>query len=563
MSAVVYYGIDKYNSALKDKEVFKKTEELKVEDYTTYTQMGTFGIRLKLIPTPVSVLFSSWYNDLQSRIDAGERLVIFNNHKGTDLFKSIEGFMDFSGLVILIFGFLAMHYGLDAFKNTEQLKRFISLITKKKLVWWMVCVRTIIVNSAFILLVAWILLFLTAFNIEISILSITKFVLAGMLTLTFLLNAGIRISMVKKKSRNAIFYWFFFLIVFLVPWGANIFTEIQSSNLESNYSIELDNLSQVMNFEREFLKEIGVFKSGEVVTDKVKLLIKRYIDKNLKKIIVKENQMVSAISKKAKLSHLILSLFPSTFYNSVSKEQSGQGFLANIEFHKFSIETKERFTKWYLQKKYWEDNPPGKVQGFIKSNENLYFSKSAVPGTYLIGVIINLIWIIGTLLSSLKRYNEITRFKTETNIGVVDHRPGGFTYFLTRDTRIAESVFCAFIEGKNIMINGIAKEKIEIVYLPRLSDYPDGDIELWKSDFLKALEQDKLIFTHGLDDIRAYEIRENNPKLTISEIILSLKKSEGLLCAVGDDIFLFRKAGIRKFLDNDLSIDPNSIYNFD
>jgi hypothetical protein len=291
--------------------------------------------------------------------------------------------------------------------------------------------------------------------------------------------------------------------------------------------------------------------------------VKKYIDENLKKIIDKENQIVSSISKKAKLSHLILSLFPSTFYKSVSKEQSGQGFLAKIEFHKFSIETKERFTKWYLYKKYWENSPPGKVQGFIKSNENLYFSNIAVPGTYQIGVIINLIWIIGILLSSFKRYSEITRFKTETNIGVVDHRKGGFTYFLTRDTRIAESVFCVFIEGKNILVNGIAKEKIDIVYLPRLSDYPYGDIELWKSDFFKALEQGKLIFTTGLDEIRAYEIRESNPKLTISEIILSLKKSEGLLCAVGDDIFLFRKAEIKKFLDNDLSIDTNSIYNFD
>jgi hypothetical protein len=275
MSAVVYYGIDMYNSALKDKEIFKKTEELKVEDYTTYTQMGTFGIRLKLIPTPVSVLFSSWYNDLQSRLDAGERLVIFNNHKGTDIFKSMKGFMDFSGLIILVLGFLAMYYGLDSFKNTEQMKRFVSFISRKKLIWWMICVRTIIVNSAFVILVAWILLFLTVFNIKISILAITKFVLVGMLTLTFLLNAGIRISMLKKKIRNATFYWFFFLIVFLVPWGADIFTEIQSGNLESNYSIELENLSQVMNFEREFLKEIGVHKSGEVVTEKVKLLIKK------------------------------------------------------------------------------------------------------------------------------------------------------------------------------------------------------------------------------------------------------------------------------------------------
>lgn len=536
---IVIYGNIKYLNTQKETKVFVETEKTKVSNYTHYPQFGTFGLRLKLILPPSYILNCNRMADIQSRIDAGERLVIYHNQKGIENFKSITNWMDFSGLVLLALGFMCIFYGLKAFSNREHLKRLLSSISKPKfLFFWMATTRVLIVIVGYILLLGIALFISFTFHHYIPFPDVLQQALYAVLTLIFLLILGLYIGLGDKKRIFAIF----FLIVILLPWGGSIIKEFIAGTVKSNYKVELESLTYVMNFEREFLREFGTLNPNnrDVAPKDVKNAIRRYIDECLRKIIKQEEELIADIRKKNIVIHFLSSLFPTTFYIHNCCESSGAGLTAVIEFHEYSAKIKEKFTRWYLNKTYFEKTEPGKVVNFINRDENLY--KASTPGFSLTGLICSIVWIAGFFIASVHRFKKITDFKTDIQLKAIDHLPGFYKYFFTNNIVFENAAFYQYL-SRSILLNDQIVQ-YDFIYLPRPSDYPGNQgFFQWKNDFYHALEENKVILTTGLDEIRIHEINSPSPVVTINEVEEALREKKGFLGAIGNDYYLFKRAG--------------------
>ncbi|MCU0288920.1 MAG: hypothetical protein MUF15_21310 [Acidobacteria bacterium] len=79
----VQTGIGIYKSIIENKEKFQDIEQLKVKQYISYSQYGSYGFRVLFIPSPLSIFFvnSSVISELTANVDSGERLNIYNSFK--------------------------------------------------------------------------------------------------------------------------------------------------------------------------------------------------------------------------------------------------------------------------------------------------------------------------------------------------------------------------------------------------------------------------------------------------------------------------------------------------
>ena len=68
---------------------------------------------------------------------------------------------------------------------------------------------------------------------------------------------------------------------------------------------------------------------------------------------------------------------------------------------------KRQFLDFYVEKKFFSDSTPGKVDSFVKDKDNIFFSTSKFPRKFLFGLLLTFSYIVGlTILSfyMFKRY---------------------------------------------------------------------------------------------------------------------------------------------------------------
>ena len=98
---------------------------------------------------------------------------------------------------------------------------------------------------------------------------------------------------------------------------------------------------------------------------------------------------------------MISSFFPNLLYFSICEEVSSHGGLSYIDFYSFSQYRKEQFIDFYVRKMYSGQNKTdGKIENFIKNDQDLFFAKSRLPINFYQGVIFTLIYILIFLMIS-------------------------------------------------------------------------------------------------------------------------------------------------------------------
>lgn len=394
--ALLLNEISEYRNVMANKIDFQESEKQRIEQYVLYTQYGGYGFRILFIPAPMSMLFPNpRVNDMVSSINVAERLSLSDDLTGQSLSPTSTDLMNFTGIILLVFSLLALFYGADSY-DRDYLKFLVTLSKSHRKIFFMLFLaRVIILNLLFLIMVSCSLLCLLFNGIDIFNIFFFLFLLVAMLTLTFFLVLGLLIGTLKQKPLRVVaVFVVYFVFIFLLPAAVGKIPHIKSGPGESRYSLELKKLKIVMSLEEKSLERIGIYRSGEVAPDKVKELLSNFIKGEYRKLNLYEDSVRSEITAAMNRYHTIASFFPSSFYLSFMNEISSGGYKNFVGFYAYTQEMKQKFFDFYIKKKFYEKSEPGKIESFIKDDENLFSGNSRLPGGFIYGILLNILYIV-------------------------------------------------------------------------------------------------------------------------------------------------------------------------
>jgi hypothetical protein len=398
----VQYGIGEYKEILSGKEKFQDFELQKIEQYHTYTQYGGYGIRVFFCSHPMGIYFinSGRGHETNSFFDSGERLKIYNSLIGSHLFKltlNNSGITDFAGILLLIGGLLALFYGYGTFRNRDFLKLLAPLRGDKKVFWFPVISRFIIILSVFLALSACAVLMVLLNHIPFTPHSyMLHFLVSAAVVLWLAFALGAAIGTIKSREAGiSILMGAWALLFIFIPAALDFYSAGKSNNITPLYKLEMDKLKIVMAFEKRTIDEAGTFNYGKNATDKDRELLLSYYNNEFKEIHAREEAMRGEMLRNIRHCHLISSFFPSTFYLSVGEELSGQGALNLMEFYRYTQDLKKKFFKFYMDKIYFsEERNFSPIENFIEGDENIYYASSRLPRYYPLGLLLNFFYTV-------------------------------------------------------------------------------------------------------------------------------------------------------------------------
>jgi ABC-type transport system involved in multi-copper enzyme maturation permease subunit len=408
----VQIGIDNYKHIISTKKEFQDFELLKVNQYLNYMQYGSYGFRILFIPSPLSTYFvnSSTISELTSNVDAGERLKIYNSFKGRTLFaEKSGGFKDFSGIMLLLGSLLVLYFGYESMINKDYLRFMHGFTSVRRLFFCVVFSRMVVIFFLFLFtaVISW--LFLVFNNIRLTPSDYTHMAIylgILMLMLVFFFTLGTITGSFKSRFVGfVILVVSWFVLVFLVPGIVSAVTSRRADNMTSNYQLELEKLKILMDFEKRSYEETGVTTEENI--ESVREDIERYMENEFKKVQAFEKKLAGEIAKNIRHFQTLSSLFPSTFYLSTSDEISSKGYESFIDFFSYILELKEKFIRYYINKRYYSNY--SKVESFIKDDQNLFYAKSRLPRGFFRGLLLNLVFIVGLLIISYGRFKRSLR----------------------------------------------------------------------------------------------------------------------------------------------------------
>jgi hypothetical protein len=438
-------GTNDYKTILRSQKPFQETEKNKVSLFIHYTLYGIRGVRLMCVPCPLSVIFNDLavYSDMMANVDTGEGLNIYNSLKGKELFSDSGGFMDFSGIMLLVGSFLALTYGYDSTRNREYLKLLADISGSKHVIFLILLARVILLSLVFLVLACLSLLWLLLNGINVVNPFFLWFVLGLILAAIFFSLLGAVVGSLKSKAAQLITLpVVYFAFLMLVPWLVQkaVYTEATKS-LKSVHDIEYDMLKVMMKLEKRLYDRFGVWKSGKgEASEDIKSAIQSGLQNEYKKLQEHENKRLADISRQVNMYQTTAALFPTTFYLSVNKELSSKGFRNFIDFYKYAYEMKYRFIKFYIEKKFHNPVPKEGLEPFIKGKENLFHARSQLPESFGLGLGLSFLYIAG-LLAALYRI-QVKEPKKEIKQPQINFKKGeNALLVLCQDDKVKSDIF--------------------------------------------------------------------------------------------------------------------------
>lgn len=452
---LVQAHIIQYRNVVESNRTYNETEKLKVAQYLNYTQYGLYGFRVFFNPSPMSILFSrsGAFPELTSHIDAGEKMNFYSSLKGGALFGwSVVGFMDFAGLMMLLGSLYALYTGYKSLRHKEYLK-FISTLSDYKRTFFSIAIsRAIFTLFFFYFVLGGAMLLLIVNGIELTT---GDFRYLGIYTLTtslmllFFFAAGMIGCTFKSKVTGivtVISLWFF--LVFFIPWVEQAFVMKSSERIRSNAHMELEKFILLMNFEKNALREVGIFKSGKVAPENVKEMVESYWDKEFKKIQAVEEDLKNQIKRNIRRYEITSLFFPSTFYLLTNNALSSKGYDSFIDFYSYVQEMKAEFLRFYIDRKFYTDHT--EVEPFADERKRTYCSMSRLPGFYGTGAALMALYILVGFAVSYFRFKAALfpsppTEKTKDLDGLDIELKKGETYvMLTDGTTVGNQLFNYF-----------------------------------------------------------------------------------------------------------------------
>jgi hypothetical protein len=382
----IQIGAAKFKSILNHKQVFQQHEKQKVNFFSTYTQYGGYGYRILFVPAAPYVFFldAGVSSKTTAFVDSGARLNIYNSLKGDNVF-GVNRFQygNFAGIILFFGSLLAVVYIFNAFKDKEYLKMLAAMAGHGRIFGLLMVSRAAVL---FLVLTANIacalgLLMINQINIPLDN-HFFLFLLMIILMCLFFFALGAAAANFKSRASGFITMasaWF--ILLFIVPPALQFYIQSAADHIKPVYKLEMETFKLLMEFEKQAIKKAGSFDYGKDVTEQRKEVILNYMKNEFKKIHSLEEKMLKQMQKYMHRHQWLSTLFPTTFYLSVSGELSGSGYHNHLTFYKYVQDSKKDFFKFFMDKIYFSEPKDGanknfqKVESFIKGDGNIY------PGT--------------------------------------------------------------------------------------------------------------------------------------------------------------------------------------
>jgi hypothetical protein len=398
-------GVNEYRRSLAEREFFVNFEREKTRQIATYAQYGTFGFRILYETAPLNLFFvnSSILQDLESNIDNYEAIRIDSSFKGDKLFLMRGYFRDFAGILFVFGSLLMLYLGHLALGSPPYLRFLAGRMSLVRLFFLTTAARLFWLDLFFLVLVLGLFAGVQAGGIAFSGQERTVFffyLLFLVLLLNFIYLLG-QLTTMLVRFRKTFFLWFFvvwFAIIFLLPELSRISVFRKSKSLEPAEKVNLEKFRNLMAMEKEFREFLKANPSTPL--DQVRRMQKKFAVQ-----FINSSYLVNTgleLRYLRKVGNVIADherrsvFFPTTYYLFLSGEASGKGYHGYLDFMDYIMKLRNRFMQFYLKRRYLE--PDSAVESFVKGSENIFRSRSRLPRSYVVGVLVTALYGAALLL---------------------------------------------------------------------------------------------------------------------------------------------------------------------
>jgi ABC-type branched-subunit amino acid transport system ATPase component len=134
-----------------------------------------------------------------------------------------------------------------------------------------------------------------------------------------------------------------------------------------------------------------------------KQMLRRYLGIEFQKMQELEEKIAKEMVKHIRTFRFLSALFPSTCYLSINNEISSGGYENIVDFHRYAIDIKKEFMKFYTKRRL----DRGKPESFIKEDKNIYHARGWLPGgSFGLGLGVILFFIVSLLYASYLRHKR-------------------------------------------------------------------------------------------------------------------------------------------------------------
>ncbi|MCP4155593.1 MAG: ABC transporter permease subunit [bacterium] len=465
-------GVNEYKNIISGKTAFSDVEKANAGKFINYSQYGLYGFRLLFVPSPLIVFFpnSGVVPELTAFVDSGVRLQVYYSVMGKNLYaEKSSSFMDFSGFVFLFGSLFAVFLGFNRFFYIEYIRHLCGILSCKRLFFFLVAERLMIITLLFVFLAGSALGVLTLNGIllrgsDFSILVV--YGLLALLLLWFFFIIGTTAGSIKSKTNGIIVLaglWFGF--VFLVPGTISKITAKIADNITSTYKLEQEKLKILTDFEKKALHDTRRYDTVAEKKNSDKRYGESYWNNDFLKLQAIEKRMESESRRSFTLYRRLSLLTPTTFYMAAVNEIDSRGYANVIDFYAYVQRLKKDFTRFYFQKRFYSDYTG--VESFVKNEENIFYARSRVPENLPTGLTVMLLYIVSLTVFGFYRFKRKLFFRPGINgnddiKGLDVELKKGETYVLVTNGNLLKHRLYNFFHGEK-------KEPGDIVSMDNVS----------------------------------------------------------------------------------------------
>jgi hypothetical protein len=401
-----------YKRDLKDLDEIVKYEQKKVETYINYTRYAIYGISLKMAKHPASILFSNsgTFKSISALVACTQTLDLIVSAKGKNIFQE-KGLYnaDFSQWIHWIGSFLILVFGFLSFQHIHFYKFLIRFTSTRSAYLNVIMARLLIVNLLVLAIFSMSVLLITANGIQLSsndFDQLSIFALSSLFIMSSYFMAGVFIGLIRQGIIGLSIIWIIWLgFIFFLPMGAHQICVLNSTDFPSNVETDIQKWGLVVAFEKRANELLGKYRAERVNEPKVREVIESWFTNEYKKMQEIEKNLEDMVRDNYSLFQGLSLLTPSTFYNSLTNNLSGNGFENWNEFFIFAQEFKDKFYRYFVDKKYYSTDKT--VQSFVKDRENIFLSQKAFPSNYIYGFLITVLYNLVLGFAAYYRFRHV------------------------------------------------------------------------------------------------------------------------------------------------------------
>jgi hypothetical protein len=399
----VQKGINSYEYNFVSNNEFQKLEAAKIKKLTSYELYSQMGVNITFAPTfPVIFLASTMIpEEFAAKVNSIIAIDIYNNFKGRLHNRINSRFqIQFSELVLLLGGLMALFFGYDALRHKEYLKFISSTVDNRIIYFSIITARFLLLIFCFLFILSSSLFLVMIEGITfpgINFVNIFGYLISTFLLILFFFLIGTVIGG-SWSNRTGLFVvlavWL--IIIWIMPGIINSIVEEKNEKMLSPYMLENNKLQIVDRFESEVIKNHG--KRKDNTPEGRRKVVEGYWNNEFKNIEALEEQYKQQLTIVFNKNSTLSLLLPTTFYTLTAGEVSSRGYQNYLNFYSYLQQMQSKFLRFWLDRVYYDE--PVKMQSFIKGDENIFQGQSRLPKNFLFGLSLNLFYCVVLLVVS-------------------------------------------------------------------------------------------------------------------------------------------------------------------